>query len=433
MLALAQMARAPRQSIRMTLLLAFATAFAIFTLIFNASQNQHILDVSSYQGSADFSGTIAGHTIPSVQLKEETAAYKHIPGVTSASLGFTTPAMTGGTITIPIELRAVDGNTFAQTAIWTEKYSTQPLSTLMQKLLAQRDVTSKQAVVPAIVDAATWDSLHLDVNPHFTLNFTSGFLSGSLHFVAIAKVQNIPSVNDSTVATNTADYVAAGGVMVDFQSYRSVNLDDYYIDIPLNYAWLRTRDDAQSLQTVRKELTTGGLRLDPLFDRRANLTALYTEPLYLTLIGLLAFGTTTALLLALMGNLIASWLSARSRLTSFAVLRALGTAPPQIASVLMWEQAIIYSTAMVLGIVFGIVLSLLVVPVLVFTSVAPASNISSGEFIVIQSIPPIQIIVPPTVGIALALLIVICVIALGMMVRIVSQPSISQTIRLNED
>src|SRR5207245_7102874 len=86
MLALAQMARAPRQSIRMTLLLACATAFAIFTLIFDASQNQHILDVSSYQGSADFSGTIAGRTIPSVQLKEETAAYEHIPGVTSASL-----------------------------------------------------------------------------------------------------------------------------------------------------------------------------------------------------------------------------------------------------------------------------------------------------------------------------------------------------------
>src|SRR5262249_9643698 len=38
MLALAQMARAPRQASRMTLLLALATAFAIFTLIFTASQ-----------------------------------------------------------------------------------------------------------------------------------------------------------------------------------------------------------------------------------------------------------------------------------------------------------------------------------------------------------------------------------------------------------
>lgn len=222
-------------------------------------------------------------------------------------------------------------------------------------------------------------------------------------------------------------------MLVDFQSYRTVNLNNYYIDIPLNYAWLRTRNDPRSLASVRKDLTTGDLRLNPLFDRRANIAALYTEPLYLTLVGLLAFGATTALLLALMGNLIASWLSARSRLTSFAVLRALGTAPPQIASVLTWEQSIIYSTAMVLGIVFGLVLSLLVVPVLVFTSVAPTSNVSSGQFLVMQSIPPVQIVIPPSVGIALGVLIVICIIALGMMVRIVSRPSISQTIRLNED
>src|SRR5579875_2261077 len=53
-LALAQMARAPRQSLRMTLLLALATAFAIFTLVFTASQQQRIVDVSGYQGGADF-------------------------------------------------------------------------------------------------------------------------------------------------------------------------------------------------------------------------------------------------------------------------------------------------------------------------------------------------------------------------------------------
>jgi len=433
MLALAQMARAPRQSIRMTLVLACATAFAIFALVFYASQNQHILDVSMYQGSADFSGPIADHPLPAVELKEETGAYDQIPGVTSASLGFASSATTQGNVNIPIELRAVDGNTFAQTAIWAKQYSTQPLSMLMQKLVAQRSIAAKQAVVPAIVDASTWDALHLDVNPHFTLSFSTDSLSGSVPFVAVARVQNIPTVNDSPVTTDTADYVPAGGILVDFQSFRTVNLNNYYIDIPLNYVWLRSRDDAKSLQSVREELTTGIMSLNPLFDRRANIAALYTEPLYLTLVGLLAFGATIALLLALMGNLIASWHSARSRLTSFAVLRALGTPPSQIASVLTWEQTIIYGTAMLLGVVFGLVLSLLVVPVLVFTSVAPTSNVSSAQFLVMQSIPPVQIVIPPTVGIAIGMLIVICIIALGMMVRTVSQPSISQSIRLNED
>ncbi|HLQ29415.1 MAG TPA: hypothetical protein VK140_09290, partial [Ktedonobacteraceae bacterium] len=88
------------------------------------------------------------------------------------------------------------------------------------------------------------------------------------------------------------------------------------------------------------------------------------------------------------------------------------------------------------GILFGAILSALVVPVLVFTSVGPGgvtSDTSSGAFYVAQSVPPIQVIIPPSLGIALAVLVVICVVALGMMVRIVSQPSISQTLRLNED
>jgi putative ABC transport system permease protein len=311
MLALAQMARAPRQSIRMTLLLAFATAFAIFALIFDASQNQHILDVSLFQGSADFSGTIVDHLIPAAELDTETAAYNQIPGVISTSLGYTTSAMTQGSNAVPIEVRAVDANDFAQAAFWTKQYSTEPLSALMQKLIAQRSAAVKQAVLPAIVDAATWNSLHLDINPHFALQFSSGSFSGTLQFVAVAQVQYIPTVSDSTVATNTGDYVPSGGVLVDFQTYRDISLNNYYIDVPLNYAWLRTRDDAKSLASVRKALTTGPLRLNPLLDRRANIAALHVEPLYLTLIGLLAFGATVSLLLAVMGNLIASWLSAR--------------------------------------------------------------------------------------------------------------------------
>jgi hypothetical protein len=34
---------------------------------------------------------------------------------------------------------------------------------------------------------------------------------------------------------------------------------------------------------------------------------------------------------------------------------------------------------------------------------------------------------------ALAVLVIICVVALGMMIRVVTQPSMSQTLRLNQD
>ncbi len=56
MLALAQMARAPRQSIRMTLLLTLATIFTIFALVFISSQTQRVPTVAAFQAGADFSG-----------------------------------------------------------------------------------------------------------------------------------------------------------------------------------------------------------------------------------------------------------------------------------------------------------------------------------------------------------------------------------------
>src|SRR5260370_31727727 len=56
MLALPQMARAPRQSERMPLLSALAPAFVIFTLVYSASQAQRIPEVAAFQSGADFSG-----------------------------------------------------------------------------------------------------------------------------------------------------------------------------------------------------------------------------------------------------------------------------------------------------------------------------------------------------------------------------------------
>jgi ABC-type lipoprotein release transport system permease subunit len=435
-LALAQMARAPRQSLRMTLLLALATAFAIFTLVFTASQQQRIVDVSGYQGGADFSGSLSDQ--PLSLLQQITTSYRHIPGVLSATAGCsdTATAGNGSALSFTVEIRGADANNFAQTAIWTPQDSTQPLSSLMAQLIRQRDTALRQNVVPAIVDATTWSQLNLYPGAPFTLSFSDG----TVNFVALAKVQHIPTISDNAGYGNASSTVSSGGILVDYQTYASVYqslfLSSSGATVPINYIWLRTKSDAKSLASVRHALSTGSLQLSSVYDRRATSETLHNDPLYLDLIVLLALGASTALLLALVGNLIASWLSARNRLTGFAVLRALGTPPRQIAGVLTWEQGIIYTTAIVLGMIFGFLLSALAVPVLVFTSVGSngaTSDISSGAFYIAQSVPPIQVIVPLSVGIALVALIVICVIALGMMIRVVSRPSIGQTLRLNED
>jgi putative ABC transport system permease protein len=282
MLALAQMSRAPRQSVRLILLLALATAFTIFTIILIASQAQRIEDVAAYQSGADFSGTFQNGVATPLQVTEETALYNHIPGVISSSVGNISSVTAAGTIlSLPMEIRAVDATTFARTAIWTEQDSSQSLSTLMSQLTARRASVLSHQAIPAIVDSSAWQSLKLtSTAPTFSLNFTDGFV----HFVAIAEIQHIPTVNDVSTSTASSSSVPNGGILVDYQSLASVYGNDFKsssASFPLNAVWLRSRDDAASLATIRATLTKGTLQLSPMYDRRATIETLYHDPLYL--------------------------------------------------------------------------------------------------------------------------------------------------------
>src|SRR5437660_10450698 len=129
---------------------------------------------------------------------------------------------------------------------------------------------------------------------------------------------------------NTAKYATSYQLQLTFSGASG------YTNLPIKHAWMRTHDDATALAYVRSALNTPRLHLENLYDRRAIINVLNTDPLYLNLLIVLTTGTTSALLLALVGDLLASWLSVRMRLASFAVLRALGGTPWQIARVLMW-------------------------------------------------------------------------------------------------
>ncbi len=430
MVAIAQMARSPGQATRMILLLALASSFAVFTLIFNASESQQILNITAQQVGADFSGTIPQSATPQPSLAQQTAAYRHIPGVISATLGYNTEATpVASNQDLTIDIRAVDTSAYAQTVIWTSQDSSQPLASLMQDL-EKRDALAP-VPIPAIVDALTWQELDLSKGATFVLAPSS--LSDSLTFVAVDEVQHIPTINDSLVSGATADYTPPGGILVDYQTLASSLQQLAKTATKPNQVWLRTRGDAASLASVRAALSGGALALTSVEDRRAMIAQAQSDPLYINLIGILALGAGAAMVLALVGNLIASWLNANSRLTSFALLRALGSTTAQIAGVLLYEQSIIYSAAIVLGFLFGGLLAATVVPALVFSSTPQAGNLSSGEFYVIQRVLPAQLVIPSALVIALVALILFCALALALMARLVSQPSISQTLRLNED
>ncbi len=337
MLALGQISRTPRHALRLLLLLTLTSAFALFALVFSASQVQHINDLADYQVGADFSGplSITDATAPPTQ---ETRMVLHIAGILSATPGYASTAVAGENTPLGIQLRAVDADTFAQTALWTSQDSSQSLDSLMQQLVAQQSHVAHLNALPVIVDANTWKALNLTQGARFELHVSNpdDTGSGTISCMALAEVQRIPTTGSS------------GGVLLDYQSYATLCSRVFHCSLPLNYLWVKTKDNAASVNAVRHALSTTPLLIQPLGDRRALVSQLSQDPLTLDLLGVLSLGAITALLLALVANLLASWLSARNRQTGFVVLRALEIGWQQVASVLRWEQGITYITVTLL-------------------------------------------------------------------------------------
>lgn len=433
LLAVVQIARAPRQTLRTMLLLLLTTAFAIFTLLFFATQGQRISSVAAYQAGADFSGTIVTPplevpgTTPAELLAQVRNEYQHIPGILSISPGYvTTDAVQGTTTTI--EVHAVDTETFAQSTLWEgSDVDTAAVASLMAQFQALRPQTLSRNVLPVIVDAATWNALHLRIGAHFVLTESNG----SLPCVVLAEMPHIPTISDSTNDANS------GGMLVDYISYATFSTHTFGKAFPVpSTVWLHTQQSPASLSTVRNALTRAPFQLEPLYDRQSLTQTLSADPLYLTLLGILAVGAIVTLLLALLGSLLTSWFSTGTRLTNFAVLRALGSTPRQVTQVMAWEQGSIYLFAIGWGIVAGIIFSLLAVPLLVFTGTAATgvgSTTSGNSFFLLQSAPPIQVVFPPSLIVASLLLCAFCALALALVVRFILRTSFNTVLRLNAD
>lgn len=423
MLALAQMARLPQQAIRMVLLLALAIGFTLFGLIFSASQKQHINDLAAYQVGSDFSGNIPTNA-PQLSRQEWTKFYQTMPGVTSASVGYTSNAVViGGQSQLQLFIQAVDTSTFPNTAIWPQGTSSQPLASLMTLLATKQDYGESHGLVPVIIDSEVSNTLALHVGSTFHASVSdNALLINDLSCVVVGMVQHIPTPS----ALQTSDEIPTGGLLMDYQTYNLIytqtaqNLvGKVHATILPNHIWLRTRDDA--LAQTRASLNREDFYLDNLQDRRALIDQQYADPLSITLIGMLNLGMVVTLLLAILGDMLVSWLSTRTRLINFSVLRALGTSPRQLASVLGWEQVLVYGIGLLLGIAFGMLLANTVVPTLLAHNITGAGTI------------PIYTVIPSTLLVAMVCIILLFVAVLGMMIYIVSKPSMSQTLRLNED
>lgn len=431
-LALAQMARSPRQSLRMVLLFALAVAFALFTLIFSQTQAQRLDDITKYQVGSDFTGAIPA-LLQGNDFSNQMAYYSGIKGVTSVTLGMS-QNMVGGPGKVLIAVNAMDAHTYAQTMYWTAQDGSQSITSLMATLRHGQAQAEQKNVVPAIIDDAMAQTLGIGVGQQFVL---SDF-HGPINFTIVAVVHYLPTTFDSASSTGSGSAIPQGGILVDYQTFTDIEMTVNQDALTQTNVWLRTKGDPSDLANVRANLLKGMYALDQSEDRRALLQNLGTDPLYGAIQGIMILGALVVLLLGLVGNLMVSWWNARSRRTNFAILRALGCAPGQIVATLLWEQGIVYGFGLLLGVILSVISALVIVPAFIFSPLVATglgtTTATAEDFYVAQIVPAVQVVTQPLPILALiAALVVICILALFLMVRVVIRPQVSQTLRLEED
>jgi ABC-type lipoprotein release transport system permease subunit len=175
------------------------------------------------------------------------------------------------------------------------------------------------------------------------------------------------------------------------------------------------------------------LQVQNMLDRRAIMATLQHEPFYLTLTGTATFSVILPLTLAFLGTLLASWVYLRRELTSFVALRALGATPRQLRSILVWEQSLAFGTALALGVGLGLPLALTLVPNVIYSNAGTGTGAATSIFFTLQHIPAIQVVVPGSVTLVVALLLAAGLGEILLLTRFATRTSISQTLRLNDD
>lgn len=133
--------------------------------------------------------------------------------------------------------------------------------------------------------------------------------------------------------------------------------------------------------------------------------ALRTDPVALGVIGALSLGFVSAALFASIGFVVSASVSARERLTEFALLRALGLSPGQLSGWLSLENGLLVAISLIGGTGLGLLMSWVALPFVTVTGDASAA------------VPGVIVTIPWT---AIGLLEGITVAVLGLMVIVLA-------------
>jgi ABC-type lipoprotein release transport system permease subunit len=421
LLALIQMARSPLHYARLVLLLTLAMGLGLFTLTFSASLGQSQADRSGYTAGADLRVVESplNATPTALDQGKQLAA---LPGVQAISPARRTTATTQGTISASVGVLAIDPASFAGVASWRSDFANQPLVTLLD-MFKQHALSSDQLTQPAppplwaLVSQSFLSENKLAIGDSFTLAPSESAFTHA-QFRVGAVVQDFPTMYDRG---------GHGYIIVDLNDYLGLvnNVSGSALFGPGEF-WLRTTDDATTLNALRRRLAQPDLGFQHIWDRRALLATAQSDPLQAGVRGVLLLGVVASAGLAVLGCLLYSGLTARQRATQFAVLRTLGASGRQLVQLLLGEQLAMYLFGLLAGTLLGVVLS---------TATLPYLEFGAGQSdAALPGVPPAVLAISwPAVGVFYVGLVLAFLLALLWMARYAARLGLGSTLRLGED
>jgi hypothetical protein len=162
----------------------------------------------------------------------------------------------------------------------------------------------------------------------------------------------------------TVDPSAAEAVVLDLPTLQMV---DYALARPIasiDEHWFALSSQPSA---IGRQLERIPFEVVTFVGREQRTEELQTDPPALGTIGALTIGFVAAAVFAAVGFLVSAAVSARERVTEFALLRALGLSSGQLAGWMMAEQAIVVVISLGFGTVIGLALSVGVLPLVSLT------------------------------------------------------------------
>ena len=224
----------------------------------------------------------------------------------------------------------------------------------------------------------------------------------------------VTGIVEAFPATGTGD----GAVLLDYQTLADARWLSGGVTTEPSEWWLASSASGVTADALAAapQLATNVVVHDELVGQFQQ------DPLGATTLGALLAGFVAALGFAAVGFTLNLVIGARERLTELAVLRALGVSRRQVLGMLLVEQAFLIGMSLGVGLLIGVVVSALVVPLVVLSPSA------------LQVVPPVLLDVP---WLTLAVTAIATASALGGLVVVAAnrlqRGGLGSALRLGED